>query len=99
MRKRKNGLLLGIGGLVCSGVAVSMAVREADGSDLESGWAIGAGACLVLSYVGVFIAVSAVTDQLDAINIYNDDAARAFTPSLPPGVDVAPHRRGGPPGQ
>jgi hypothetical protein len=89
----KTGMLVGLGGLACSAVAVSLAVRHLEDDDsndrggrAEAWVALG---CLALSMGGFGYLITAEPYRWDAINIFNDDPLP--TPQLP----GAP---GGPPG-
>lgn len=73
--KRTSGLVMAIGGLLCSMGAVGFAVDDAvdDSQDPETELYITLG-CLAVSYIGIFQIAGAEPYKYDAINIFNDKA-------------------------
>jgi hypothetical protein len=84
----RDGLLISIGGLVCSTVAVTYAVRELDrngGEEAPTALWVSLG-CLVASLAGTGYMASAEPYRWDAINIFNDTEQQLPSPYSPPGL-------------
>jgi len=89
-----SGFLVGMGGMVCSMVAVGAAAEsDINGDDTSAELGISLG-CLVAAFVGFGVMASGPPHMYDAVNIYND--AVELAPSPAP-IPYAP-RTPGPPG-
>jgi hypothetical protein len=88
----KTGLLVALGGLVCSTVAIGLALRDV-GNDAESRnvppalW-VSLG-CAVASLIGASYGVTAEPYRWDAINIFNDQPPMPMYPA-PGGYSTRP---------
>jgi hypothetical protein len=86
----KTGLLVALGGMVCTGVAMGLALRHVDDTDpyddrneVPTEALVGLG-CLVVAFGGLGYLFTAEPYRWDAINIFNDSVLP------PPGAPGAP---------
>jgi hypothetical protein len=75
-QRQRDGLLVSLGGLVCSLVAIGYTAHEAadeasDDDDIAVPLVTAVG-CLIASYGGLIYMASSAPYQLDAINLFND---------------------------
>lgn len=91
--RRRSGVLVGLGGLVCSLVAtgflVGHAAAEEDHDTAVMTEGLIATGCLVVAYGGLWRLTSAEPYRYDAINLFND-AAPATEETPPSSWDVVP---------
>lgn len=90
-----TGFLAGVGGMLCSTIAVGAAAEEdINGDDSSTELSVGLG-CLGVAFVGFMVMASGPPLMYDAVNIYND--AVELPPSPAP-IPYAPRAPAGPPG-
>lgn len=93
-----SGFLLGMGGFICSTVALGAAAEaDVDGDDSDTELAVGFG-CLAAATVGFVILATGPPYMYDAVNIYNDAVELAPSPAPIPYAPRAPAAPAGPPG-
>ena len=92
-----SGFLVGMGGMLCSSIAVGAATEEdIEGNDTSAELGISLG-CLVVAFAGFGVMASGPPHMYDAVNIYNDAVELAPSPAPIPYAPRAP-APAGPPG-
>jgi hypothetical protein len=88
------GMLFGLGGLVCSEVALLSMIEETDQNTRDTATAVAIG-CAVAGVYGMWMTFDAMPDQFDAINLYNDNAEQRRLAAPPPAPWPPPSRNPG----